>query len=89
MRRHERALYGRPFAPVAMLAVLAACASGPPPDQEIAAADLAVQAAHASTAGALRQTSCCSWETTAERAQSGMCPFKCYGCRGERSADRQ
>jgi hypothetical protein len=36
-----------------MLAVLAACASGPPPDQEIAAADLAVQAAHASTAGSL------------------------------------
>lgn len=45
--------HDRPFAAVAKLALLVAWASAPPPDQEIAAAERAVQAAHASTANDL------------------------------------
>ena len=70
MKPHDGSLYDRPFATVAMLTVLAACANEPPPHQEIAAADLAVQTADTSIARSLasEELGSASWKLDEARA---------------------
>jgi outer membrane PBP1 activator LpoA protein len=70
MRRHDGPLYDRLVAAVAMLTVLAACANEPPPHQEVAAADLAVQTADALIARSLasEELGAASWKLDEARA---------------------